>query len=295
MCSSDLQQNYLQAYSRYKQAATAAPDLAAPRFRMAYALMALQRFELAGPELQRGIRLDPQYPLTGESPEQVYGESNRLAAAALPQAVAAWVRQDIRNPDRLFLLGALLMINGDATRAKILLATAAEFGGPAEHLTAFLKLGNQPVAGAPQAIPADDQPPVPEAVEKLLNENKDWLPAKPLASRRAIAAGGDSVVRRGKTTVSGDQPESETKAPGPAPEPAVTVIPAEPKAEPKKAMPLKPGYVKIPKKGSTTETSPETTTEPTATEPSAEKIQPAAATAPTDESGPVIPIPGAAN
>lgn len=275
------QQNFLQAYSRYKQAAGAAPDLAAPHFRMAYALMALQRFELAGPELQRGIKLDPQYPLRGESPQQVYGEENRLAAAALPQTVAAWVRQDIRSPDRLFLLGALLMISGDQARAKILLETAAEFGGPTEHVMAFLRLGRQPLAGPPQPVPPDDRPPVPEAVEKMLKENKDWLPARPLATV-------PSTEPKGLTVPEPPLPAQDVKrqeSPEPtveSPEPASPVIPTEAK----KKAPVAPGYVPIPKKGSAAKPAEET---------APDTVQPAGGKTSEDESGPVIPIPGAGN
>ncbi len=276
------QQNYLQAYSRYKQAAAAAADLAAPRFRMAYALMALQRFELAVPELQRGIQLDPQYPLTGESPQQVYGEENRLAAAALPQKVAAWVRQDVRSPDRLFLLGALLMISGDQARARILLETAAEFGGPNAHLVAFLRVSEQPAANASQAAPAvDDRPPVPEAVEKMLNENKNWLPAKPLPSRRSDPASAANPPEPEKTPPTAQQLEA-AQPHEKNPEPAVPVTPAESQ----KSAPLKPGYAPIPKKGSETEAT---------VEPTSQEIQPAGETSPADEAGPVIPIPGSGN
>lgn len=275
------QHNFLQAYSRYKQAAGAAPDLAAPRFRMAYALMALQRFELAVPEIQRGIKLDPQYPLTGESPQQVYGEENRLAAAALPQAVAAWVRQDIRSPDRLFLLGALLMISGDQARARILLETAAEFGGPADHVVAFLRLSRQPVAGAPQPSSTDDRPPVPEAVEKMLKENRDWLPAKPLNTVPPSEPRGLTVPEPRVPVQSGERQES----PAPqveSPEPASPVFPTEAR----KKVPVAPGYVPIPKKGSAAKP---------AEEPAPAAVQPAGGTTSEDESGPVIPIPGSGN
>ncbi len=281
------QQNYLQAYSRYKQAAGAAPDMAAPRFRMAYALMSLQRYELAVPEFQRGIKLDPTYPLTGESPQKIYGEDNRIAAAALPQAVAAWVRQDIRSADRLFLLGALLMISGDHVRARTLLETAAQFGaeGPTEHIMAFLRLDN-PAEAVPQqpavngdAPNNDDRPPVPEEVEKMLRENKNWLPP---------------VVPQGKPASGPQVPNPQRQPEPPAkvepPVPAVPVTNPEPVAATPKVE-ASSGYQPIPKKG--------TTPQPQPASPPPSDVQPAGGQAPdnksTDgESGPVIPIPGAA-
>ena len=287
------QQNYLQAYSRYKQAASAAPDLAAPRFRMAYALMSLQRYELAVPEFQRGIKLDPKYPLTGESPQKIYGEENRIAAAALPQAVAAWVRQDIRSADRLFLLGALLMISGDHVRARTLLETAAQFGaeGPTDHILAFLRLDN-PAEAVPQppalngdapnadAPNADDRPPVPEEVEQMLRENKNWLPPVAPQGKPAIGPEAPKPQRR-------PEPPAKVEPAGPA----VPVTNPEPVAATPQPVEANSGFQPIPKKG--------TTPQPQPAAPPASDVKPAGGEADDNksedsESGPVIPIPGAA-
>ncbi|MES2790596.1 MAG: hypothetical protein V4719_13380 [Planctomycetota bacterium] len=279
------QNNYLQAYSRYKQAAAAAPDLAAPRFRMGYALMALKRFELAVPEFQRGIRLDPKYPLTGDSPTKIYGEENRLAAISLPQAVAAWVRQDIRSSDRLFLLGALLMINGDHVRARTLLETAAQFGaeGSTEHIVAFLRLEDA-ADGAPEQQPpadnADNRPPVPEAVEQMLKDDRNWLP--PVVPPGKPAPKGLEVPQ--------PQPAPATDAPA-TPEPAVPAVPV-PKPAPAVVPPAVAeagsGYQPIPKKGGAV---PQPKPQP-AEQEAPSGVQPAAQQAPDNDSGPVIPIPG---
>lgn len=294
------QQNFLQAYSRYKQAAGAAGDLAAPHFRMAYALLALHRFDLAVPEFQRGIQLDPQYPLKGESLEQLFGEPNRLAAAALPQAVAAWVRQDIRSADRLFLLGALLTMSRDYARAQVLLQTAAEFGGSTEAVVAFLRLAQQPgVPAAPGAVPAEDRPPVPEAVENLLKEEQNWLPARPSVIPPPAAPTSPRIGAATKPSV-----EPATKPRGVASAKAVAKVPASLDAprpgSPKKSHPVEPGYVLIPKKGS--EAKPAEVPRPQPPEPevvpaSATEAAPSepAATGAANETGPVIPIPNAGN
>jgi hypothetical protein len=176
------QQNYLQAYSRYKQAAGAAPDLATPRFRMAYAMIALKRYEVAVEEMARGIQLDPRYPITGDSPAKVFGPDNQIAAGALTGQVADWVKQEIRSPDRLFLLGALLRMNGDVEKSRICFEAAAQLGGQPPPVMTFLKL--DPPAGtlartARPRIPQDDQAPVPEAVEELLRNKANWAPVDP--------------------------------------------------------------------------------------------------------------------
>jgi len=186
-------QNFLQAYSRYKQAASAAADLAAPRFRMAYALIALKRYELAVTEMVRGIQLDPNYPVTGDGPTKVMGPENQIAANALPSQVADWVRQDMRSPDRLFLLGAILRMNGDVDRSQVCFEAAAQLGNQPEPVLAFLRAGqpaNRGNSGRPR-IPDDDRPPVPEAVEELLKNNRDWVADEarkaPIAGNRAPA------------------------------------------------------------------------------------------------------------
>jgi hypothetical protein len=168
------QQNFLQAYSRYKQAASAAPDLAAPRFRMAYALIALKRYEVAVAEFVRGIQLDPKYPLIGDSPAKVFGPENQIAAGALVGQVSDWVRQEIRSPDRLFLLGALLRMTGDLNNARICFEAAAQMGGRPAPVMAFLMVDQDPGELArtnPRGIRPNDRPPVPESVEELIRKN----------------------------------------------------------------------------------------------------------------------------
>ncbi|MDB5389298.1 MAG: repeat-containing protein, partial [Planctomycetaceae bacterium] len=186
-------QNYMQAYSKYKQASGAASDLAAPRFRMAYAMIALKRYELAVSEMARGIQLDPKYPLTGDSPAKVFGPDNQIAAGALAGQVADWVRQEIQAPDRLFLLGALLRMNGDVERARICFQAAAQVGGQPAPVMAFLNVDPLPPAdvakiGLP-GNPQNGRPPVPEAIEELLKNKGDWAPggpAQPGASDKPI-------------------------------------------------------------------------------------------------------------
>lgn len=287
------QQNFLQAYSRYKQAATAAPDQAAPRFRMAYAFMSMQRYELAVPEFQRGLRLDPKYVLTGDSPAEIYGEEHRLAAAALPQAVAAWVRQDIRSADRLFLLGTLLMINGDLVRAKVLLQTALDFGGPAEIIVPMLNSEALPAAPADQPPPGqqderrpDDRPPVPEAVEEMLKDGRNFLPL-------VAPKGAQSGPPRG----SGLPPGAPPAAPVNPPQPIGPALPDVPAAEPASAAAkptaAAPGFQPIPKKGKGA--APQPAPAQTTPEPAASDVQPAAGEAAGKSEGPVIPIPGGNN
>lgn len=152
-------QNYLQAYARYKQAVSEAADVAAPRFRMGLVLAAMGHFDLAVTEIKRGLALDAKWPATGEQLEQLFGANNVIAREGVLQRVAAWVREDVRDPNRLFLLGVFLHFNGEGDKARTFFETADQLAGSPAHVRAFLF----PVAAAvqPAGFAAPVGPPVP--------------------------------------------------------------------------------------------------------------------------------------
>lgn len=148
-------QNYLQAFARYKQAVGAAADRPEPRYRMAVALAAMNEFPLAADELKRTVRVDPGLPRHGDRLDDVFGANNNLAKNSMLQKAAAWVREDIRDPNRLFLMGALLHFNEDRDKAQTLFQTADLLAGSPDYVRAFLK---PPEAGPRENIPARPQP-----------------------------------------------------------------------------------------------------------------------------------------
>lgn len=177
---------YQQAYERYRRAAAAAPERAAPRFRMAYVMAASGRFSLAVQQIKRGLELDPDWPSTGRSLDEVFGEDRRLGVLSLIQEVAAWVREDIRDPDRLFLLGVLLHFDDDS-QAVPFFENALRLAGEGEHLHAFLRskreLGQKrdgelhPKAGEPGPQVEDRKPEVGDEPDPV---DVDDLPVPPL-------------------------------------------------------------------------------------------------------------------
>jgi Flp pilus assembly protein TadD len=161
-----LKQNYLQAYARYKQAYSAAADRPEPRFRMAIALAALTEFGPAVDELKRLARLDPEMPAHGERLDDLFGPDRNLAKNAVLHKVADWVKEDIRDPDRLYLMGVLLYFNEDGNKAKTLFETAGMLAGDPAHVRVFLA----PAAGrrvdAQRAAPKPPAPPPPDPREE---------------------------------------------------------------------------------------------------------------------------------
>ncbi len=156
------QRKFNKAYEHYKRAVAAAPDLPANYFRMAWALAAAGYHSSAVREIKRGLRLDPYWPLTGESLDERFGLDNEIAKNNVLLTTAQWVREDIRDPDRLFLMGALLHFNNDIDRALKFFETAGQLAGSPQYVQLFLhpqeppKKGDAVDAGNPPAdAPAD--------------------------------------------------------------------------------------------------------------------------------------------
>jgi hypothetical protein len=120
--------------------------------------------------IKQGLDLDPHWPAHGERLEGVFGDDNRLAILSLIERVTGWVREDIRDPDRLFLIGVLLHFNGDQ-RASQFFEAAYRLAGSGDHLLAFLRpadvkddavgpRGGQDAPNGAQSPPAPIEPPL---------------------------------------------------------------------------------------------------------------------------------------
>ncbi len=94
--------------------------------------------------------------LTASRLEAIFGDDNRLAILSLTERVTGWVREDIRDPDRLFLVGVLLHFNGDS-RASQFFEAAYRLAGSGDHLLAFL----QPPTETRDSAAAPSQPGAP--------------------------------------------------------------------------------------------------------------------------------------
>jgi len=159
-------QNYLQAYGHYKQAITAAPGRPEPKFRLALALAATTNYGSAVDEIKRAMRLDPTWPQTGPKLDELFGADNLLSKNAVMHKVAAWVREDIRDPDRLFLMGVLLHFNDEADKSHTFFEAASALAPVPAYAQAFLtaeerQQANRPVE-EPRPAPFDDAAPQAE-------------------------------------------------------------------------------------------------------------------------------------
>jgi hypothetical protein len=139
---------FLNAYERYKYANQLASDRSEPYFRLAFASAAVGSFDSAVQWVKQGLEFDPAWPAHGERLNTLFGSDNRLAVLSLIERITQWVREDIRDPDRLFLMGVILHFDGD-NRASQFFEAAYRLAGSGDHLLAFL----QPAAQRPVQNP----------------------------------------------------------------------------------------------------------------------------------------------
>lgn len=133
----------VKAYLRYLEAQREAEDRGEVYFRQAFVLVAMGRYSHAVSKLKRGLQVDPKYPQNGQTLDDVYGVENVEQKVDYLQRVSDWANSDVRDTDRLFLVGALLHFDEDL-RAGEFLAAAAKLGGRGPHLQAFLKNPGSP-------------------------------------------------------------------------------------------------------------------------------------------------------
>jgi hypothetical protein len=161
--------NYLAASERYRKAAEAAPDRPEARYRLAITLAARSRFLEAVDQLKLAVAINPTFPQHAESLDQLFGAANTFEKVRVKQRVAEWTLQDARDPNRLFLLGALLYLDGDP-KSQTTLQTATELAGREEYLLSFMAPRGtpqvSPIAETPQIGPNPAAPGMLPAVPK---------------------------------------------------------------------------------------------------------------------------------
>lgn len=129
---------HVKAYLRYLEAQREAEDRAEVYFRQAFALVAMGRYSHAVKRLKRGLQVDPTYPRSGPTLDTVYGIDNLEQKVDYLRRVTDWTNADVRDPDRLFLMGVMLHFDEDS-RASEFFSAAWKLAGSADHLKPFMK------------------------------------------------------------------------------------------------------------------------------------------------------------
>ncbi len=153
---------FVKAYLRYLEAQREAEDRGEVYFRQAFTLVAMGRYSHAVMKLKRGLQVDPNWPRSGESLVAIYGANNVTEKSEYLKRVTDWTDQDVRDADRLFLMGVLLFCDGDS-RASDFFRAAWKLTGRGEHLQAFLRLPESPpkesVSLSRRGVPNEPPPP----------------------------------------------------------------------------------------------------------------------------------------
>ena len=162
--------DYSAADKSYAKSVQAAPDRPDPYVRLAVAKAARGDFRGAVSFLKQMADVDATYPGRADSLNRLFGLQNGVSKVQLKQRVADWTKVDVRDPDRVFLLGIVLFLDGDK-RFRTLLDTAWKLEGEQPHLRAFLDA--TPAHDAARPAPTPDEidalsPPEPASVEPLL-------------------------------------------------------------------------------------------------------------------------------
>jgi len=118
-------EKYSDAADRYRSAQQTAPSLATPYFRQGFALVALGRYEASAKAFKRGLVIDPDWPKSDFSLDQLYGGIPAAKNQHL-DALAAAALGDSSDSDLLFLIGVYLWADGKPDRAKVFFQRGAQ-------------------------------------------------------------------------------------------------------------------------------------------------------------------------
>ena len=130
--------NFVKGYLKYLEAEREAQDRGDIYFRQAFALVAMGRYPHAVLKLKRGLQVDPSWPQSPTRLDEVYGPENAAQKTEFLQRVADWTDQNVRDSNRLFLMGVLLHCNADPRSQEFLTAARKWSGRDVAHLQPFV-------------------------------------------------------------------------------------------------------------------------------------------------------------
>ncbi len=187
-------QKWSLACLNYRQSIDAAEDRAPAHLRLGFAYTATRHFTLAVREFKRGLALDPAMAQSGDRLDAIFGPDSEDVRGSIQHRIASWVRDDMHDPDRLFLLGLWLHYDDDP-RGREVLEAALSRAGDGDHIVAFLIPSSGPARDIEQGrlaiapdLPALHATPVPLHEEPVSPPQPDSpppsgnLPPAPLPS-----------------------------------------------------------------------------------------------------------------
>lgn len=166
------QERYQEALRVYRDANHAAPDVPGPYYRMAITFAADRQFFSAVAFLKRTLEIEPDWPRVNSGLQSLFGDRD-ISRNALIIRVSRWLEQDIRDPDRSLLMGAVLF-DSDREKATAFLETSAQLAGTSKYTDPYLKADSSTKPSSPtdtktspESNPSEDSrtiPPLPQLV-----------------------------------------------------------------------------------------------------------------------------------
>lgn len=130
-------QQFHAALQKYKQAASAAPELAEVHWRQGHALVAIGEYERAATMLKRALALSEDAKRGGFRLEMLYGPAVATKEMHL-ERLAEWTLAHQRSPDGYFLIGLMLWYDGQSERAEKFLRRSGDLSLVMRDLVAGL-------------------------------------------------------------------------------------------------------------------------------------------------------------
>jgi len=154
------------AYARYRAATFISPQSGMAHLRLGIAAIGLQEYGVAIKECKQALTIEPEL---GSIQHEWFNKQELLALRTeIRSTLTQWVKQDIKNADRLFLLGMTLYMNQDA-RGWELLQVAHKNSSENKHLAWVYRPGFR------RETPKFDDPQLDSV--NLANHEVDVLPS----------------------------------------------------------------------------------------------------------------------
>ncbi|MBA4029861.1 MAG: hypothetical protein C0478_02950 [Planctomyces sp.] len=214
------QQQWAKAFVEYRKAVSLADDRGEAHFRTGLCLAAMGRHTSAVAYFKRALYLNPEIAREGASLVMLFGQDNDLARMNTIHRASDWVREDIRDTDRLFLLGLLLHFDRDPRSIEVLQA-GLQMAGRGPHFEVLLASQLAPAQNGNEGQP----------LEGRLNEGQANAPVNLPGMNRAVTG----VAPSGPQPLPGGAPPAMRHSPVNPPTAGYTVIQprgAQPRANP---------------------------------------------------------------
>lgn len=135
--------NFNEAANAYRRSVDIASDQSDSRLKLGVLLALLKRYREAGHEFRASLGIDPQIVERSPSLNLLVGEDRELSIHDLLQSAAQWAREDIRDPERLLVIGTLLLLNDNFQQAAVPLRSAERLSPRDPQISQLLLSLNQ--------------------------------------------------------------------------------------------------------------------------------------------------------